>query len=233
MTSTIKILSTSALCTLLAGTAFAQSTDTTAGASGEKSPDTVTCAEIIAMDTALIPGALYFITGYGEGHQASGASMSDAGAASAGSEAEQGSTDEMNGSSSAGGNAVAETMANGVEGDTTAATSGSTDTGAGTDQAESDASDAQSAAPAAEMADSIEPQSSSEATDGAMSQDASGAASNTQAEVVRITGLYEIPIEEVVTFCGESPDMTAMDAVRQHAAGSSETTTDEASGTTN
>lgn len=51
--------------------------------------------------------------------------------------------------------------------------------------------------------------------DAMVSDTGSGSAGGSQAHVVRVTGLFEIPLADVVTVCGESSEMTVSDAVVQ------------------
>lgn len=72
MTHRRVVISTAAM--LLATTTLASAQDQSNGAqsSGQNTPDRVTCAQISSMDTATVPGILYFISGYSQGQRNSG-----------------------------------------------------------------------------------------------------------------------------------------------------------------
>lgn len=89
MTTLFKLTATAA-CILTASMASAQSgSDTASDTTGtDKTPDQVMCRDIVMMDTAMVPGTLYFIAGYHEGNDqamkggaegATGAAASDSG----------------------------------------------------------------------------------------------------------------------------------------------------------
>lgn len=205
-----KIAAMSAVCALYAGGALAQSQGAeSTGNMGNVDADQVTCADITVMDTQLIPGALYFVAGYGEGSRAasgddasaSQSDMAQGGGSEAGSasEPETGTTTETSTTGSAGG-----TMSSDSGSSTEPASGAESSNGADTGMAH------QSAAP--------NDTTSGGNTDADMAAEPGEDArmDGDQPSLVRVTGLFEIPVEEVVTFCGENQDMTVSDAVQQH-----------------
>lgn len=100
--STLFNLTATAACIVTAGMASAQSDDVTASGT-HKAADEVKCHEIVMMDTAVVPGTLYYIAGYHNGNQkamggetgASDASATDGSTAGASdTDASGGATDD-------------------------------------------------------------------------------------------------------------------------------------------
>lgn len=56
---------------------------------------------------------------------------------------------------------------------------------------------------------------------GSTAADSNGGASGDTMNVVRVTGMFEIPVEQVMVVSGQSPEMTAADAVEQNRESSS------------
>lgn len=204
MTFSTRLAAVAALCTLPAGAALAQTQEggMQQDAMGERSADQVTCADIVTMDSQLIPGVLYFVSGYQQAGMSGAAGMSGSGMP----EGASGSTD-------AGG----------------AATSGADASDAGQPADAAQTADANQSADADQMAEgesSMKPQGQGQETGTSAPADSPAAGSDDamqgdQPAVVRVTGLFEIPIAEVVTLCGESPEMSVSDAVEQQRTGSS------------
>ncbi len=185
-------------------------------AMGERSADQVTCADIVTMDSQLIPGVLYFVSGYQQASMTGSAGMSGSempggapgstevgGAATTGDDAP-----DAGQPADAGQSAEADQMTEGESSMPAQAEGQEAGTSAPADTTAADSTAADSTA-----ADSTAAGSTAAGSDGTMQGD--------QPAVVRVTGLFEIPIAEVVTLCGESPEMTVSDAVEQQRTGSS------------
>lgn len=165
----------------LAGAALAQDSanaSASASSSNAKSAADVTCAELSTMDTATVPGVLYFVAGYSEGERT----------------AKQGQQD--------------------LTSDSDAATEGSS---AETDTSSNGGS--QDATP-----------------DATTSTDASSGSNGSQVQIGRMTGYFDIPVEEVVIACEAEPDKRLGDVLteenqRQSATSSGATETDTGSDT--
>lgn len=180
MRFSVRLAAITAVCTLPATIALAQGQESgTSGNMGDRSPDQVTCADITAMDTRLVPGVLYYIAGYQEGSRA-GMAGAGGGQAAGGAESTSGTTSSASGSDTA------------MSGTDPSSTGGSPAT----------ASNGNAASPSSDAAGA--------ATGG------SGATSGGSMNVVRVTGMFEIPVEQVMVVCGQSPDMKASDAVEQN-----------------
>lgn len=163
--STLFKLTATAACIVTAGMASAQS-DQGADSQGDKSPDQVKCHEIVTMDTAVVPGTLYYIAGYRHGSDKAGAM--------------EGSTDAS------------------------ASDSGSTAT---------DATGTDTTGDAMDSGDTAQSDMSASDTDSAASDDAAAGSDDMQPQIVRVSGFYEIPVEEVMTVCAETPDRNVSDVV--------------------
>lgn len=130
---------------------------------GQATADRLTCAEIATMDTAVVPGTLYFIAGYREGQRASG--MDDPGGATG--LAGTGTGSEAGPSGRTG---VGSEPGTGTAPDTATAQTGTAQTG----------------------------------TEGA------GMGGH---QVGRMSGYFEIPVEQVMRICAEAPERTVSDVV--------------------
>ena len=157
---------------------------------GDRSSDQVTCADITAMDTRLVPGVLYYIAGYQEGSRA-GMAGAGGGQAAGGAESTSGTTSSASGSDTA------------MSGTDPSSTGGSP----------ANASNGNAASPSSDAAGAAT--GGSGATSGEQAS-ASGSGSGGSMNVVRVTGMFEIPVEQVMVVCGQSPDMKASDAVEQN-----------------
>ncbi len=245
LTFSIRIAAMTAICALPAGAALAQTQESEAGSMSERSADQITCADIVTMDSELIPGALYFVSGYQEGSQAGtgGAGMSGgvADTATGGSTATTGDQGGMSSNSTSEAASASGSGSDGGEGATTAtgdSTDATTSTGAAMpDSAGGTSADEPSGTTSATGAGmstgaaaegdagltggSTTATTAATASGGDMTGQTSGGTSQPgQPQVVRVTGLFEIPIADVVTLCGESPEMSVSDAVEQHRNGS-------------
>lgn len=131
-------------------------------AAEEGRADRITCADLIQMDSATVPGTLYFVAGYGQGRKDAGASMDGS-------------------SSSVAGAAVEGT------GGTTSEESASGDQAADQD---------------------------GDAATGSSSGTASAGTGGTP-KIRKISGFFEIPVEQITTICGETPDRSVSDVVEE------------------
>lgn len=158
---------------LAAVPAVAQNDMTGSAASGAGSTaDQMTCAELSRMDTAVVPGTLYFVAGYRRGQEDS-MNLTD--------RVQSGSSDTTG---------TDTTAATGADTTTT------TDSGATTDGTSDGSSESST------MTDN---------TDTEGTQDMS----NGTAQIGRLSGYFEIPVEQVMTVCGESPDRPVSDVVEE------------------
>lgn len=163
MTRSIGYLTTTA-CLMLATTGMAQTGTDQRSTDAARTADTITCADIITMDTAVVPGVLYFVAGFQEGNKA-------------------GTDDSASGSSGA----SSDSASNGT------ATSGST---------ESASSDTGAAA--------------SGTTESTAKTNESDTTSDEEMRVMRVSGLYEIPVEKIMMVCNDTPEGKVGDIVKQH-----------------
>lgn len=204
MAPKITIAASTAICALSASMAIAQSGSASDnGTANERSPDTVTCADITAMETALVPGTLYYIAGYKEG-SGSGTSMGESSAPTESAEA----------SEAASGDAAATTAADGSTVTSDANTSADSDT-------DETAADAMTSADGSQITSDANTSASTTGegeSDSSQAADTAGDQSGTpdgDVTIVRVSGMFEIPVEEVITVCTDSPEMTASDAIEQ------------------
>tara|TARA_B000000460_G_scaffold131053_1_gene92238 strand:+ start:11812 stop:12678 length:867 start_codon:yes stop_codon:yes gene_type:complete len=231
----IRIAATTAICALSANMALAQSESASKQTTGkEQSPDSVTCADITAMDTALVPGTLYYIAGYKKGSDA-GMSAGQGGGQSAAAGA-SGATGSASGDSSAttaaDGSTVtsdANTSANSAmdkpASDAATAADGSaitrdanTSANSGSSGAASDTTMATDSSATAAGADASASASGGGQSGGGMSADAGGSQAGSaggDVAIMRVSGMFEIPVEEVITACTDTPEMKAADAIEQ------------------
>lgn len=170
---------------LASAPALAQtSTDSTSGSmtsgsmSGQGGAD-ITCAELTAMDTAVVPGTLYYVAGYNRGQQDSMGGMQ--------------SGDSMTGGTTG-------TTSGGTAGTGTAGT-GTTGTGTSTDSTTSGST----------TSGSTTSGSTTSGTTGTGMSDGSGTGGT--AQIGRISGFFEIPVEAVMRVCGETPERNVSDVV--------------------
>lgn len=156
----------------------------------DRSAGDITCAEITALDTAQVPGMLYYIAGYDKGSQ-------DGQSAGSGESSQSDST-------KAGGNASA-----GGSGDTSQTqASGSNSGGSGSDDASAQSVDSGNESASGGSDDMSQSQSGS-------ANASTGSEASSQVNVVRVAGFYEIPIERTILACGQTPDKRAGDVVRE------------------
>ncbi|WP_284164769.1 HdeA/HdeB family chaperone [Frigidibacter sp. SD6-1] len=147
--------------------ALAQNDMTGSGASDAGSTaDKITCAELTRMDTAVVPGTLYFVAGYHRGQQDT---------MDLTQKVQDGLSDQSAAGSDAAGASQAETSTDGTEAGSSEATA---QTGEGT----------------------------------AAGQDDSAGTGQT-AQIGRMSGYFEIPVEKVMTVCGQSPERPVSDVV--------------------
>lgn len=203
----IRIAATTAICALSANMALAQSESAGKQTTGkEQSPDSVTCADITAMDTALVPGTLYYIAGYKKGSDA-GMSAGQGGGQSAAAGA-SGATGSASGDSSA------TTAADG----STVTSDANTSANSGSSGAASDTTMATDSSATAAGADASASASGGGQSGGGMSADAGGSQAGSaggDVAIMRVSGMFEIPVEEVITACTDTPEMKAADAIEQ------------------
>lgn len=180
-------------CSLGVGAYAQDSSSNSAPASQGKSAKDVTCAELSSMDTATVPGVLYFVAGYSEGERSarqSGMSSSNGGDASA-------STSEGSGDSS--------------ESSSTADSPTPSD------------AETSSATPDSAGADSSKTTSDSTASSGS---------TDTDVQIGRLTGYFNIPVQDVVIACESDPDRTISAILTEKNTGqSSDSTQSEADNT--
>lgn len=226
---------------------------------GHRTADTITCAEITAMDTAVVPDVLYFVAGYQEGNKAGmngagmngagmngaqnmdgspktmsdsasgGASGSDSGTGMNGDMADS-SADPADRAASASTAASVSTSETSAPDDATGETATSADTGkAGTQSGE--ATYETTTAGAAEYEAGTPAGSTQETgsatdemagdTDASAKTDMAGTSETgtdgDQMRIMRVAGLYRIPVTKILTICGDRPQDKVGDVVRQNA----------------
>lgn len=198
------LLASAAVLTTVAGNpAFAQdSTQSTGGA--QRGGDEITCREVTAMDTATVPGVLYFISGYS-------AARSDGMAGQ-----ESGSASNMNDTdvsgADAGSGAAAKSDAGGSNSSSAAGADSTTGTAAADAGSTSDATGSASDVSPASTGTSSSGSGSATADSSSGSSSASGKA-NPQIGMIR--GYFEVPVERVVVACKNAPDSRVSDIIRQ------------------
>lgn len=193
------LLATSAAI-LLATPAFAQDNGADKAQSTEaqvRSPRDVTCREITALDTATVPGVLYFISGFKEGERSGGGMQSSDASVSTGSGSNQ--TADAAGSANTG-----------SAGSTTA----TANSGNGTAQS----ADAGSASGAGSSTAGNTPQETTGATSGASTSADSGSSesdpgASSTARISSIHGYFDIPVEQTMIACNAEPDSKASDVI--------------------
>ena len=154
---------------------------------GQRTSDQLTCADIATMDTAVVPGTLYFIAGYQEGRgMGMGQSEGDAAITGATGTAATAGAADQSGSGQAG--ATTGTDAGGATG---LAGTGTATTG-------------------------------QDATGGSDSGATTGGAS-AQPQIAMVSGFFEIPVEQVMRVCAETPERSVSDVVREEGGQGSET----------
>lgn len=206
MTRLPKYLTTAA-CLLVGTSALAQTGAGHSGAGqtatdGARSADTITCADIVSMDSAVVPGVLYFVAGYRQGSQTG---MNATG--TTGTNGAQSMTDTGTGNSAS----TDSSASTGTTGDTSAsAMTGTTDQSADTSGAADTTMDSSAASGDSANSTMSDTGSASASADDAMN-------ANDQMRVMRVTGLYEIPVEKIMTVCKDTPDDNLGDVVRQNA----------------
>lgn len=163
---------------LIAGMPALAQNDTTGSTGGGSTADQMTCAELTRMDTAVVPGTLYFVAGYSRGQQDSMNLTQQVQSGSSGTDTSTTGTDT---STTASGGTDATGTGSATSADSSSATSG-TDTGS---------------------------------ADTAGTTDTSGGT----AQVASLSGYFEIPVESVMTVCGESPDRAVSDVVDEQRGG--------------
>ncbi|MBD8065624.1 hypothetical protein IC608_09060 [Devosia sp. PTR5] len=164
---------------LLASTAIVAAQDQNSAGQSDSTPDKITCAQISTMDTATVPGVLYFISGYSQGHRAGLAG-----------EVMNGETTELN----AGGNDVSSESSSSTSDSASTSDSSSTNSDSATTDGQASGSD-----------------SATTGSDSASSSSTDHAAGDSSAQVGKITGYFEIPVEQLILACGQSPDRSVSD----------------------
>lgn len=161
-------------------------------------PEQLTCADLVAMTPEQVPGTLYFVAGYMHGGNAETSAGSDM-TASGGADATTTPDAATDMSAGAGADAAA------------------------TDSAGADAGAAATTAPAADAqgadagATTDTPAAADMAADAPADTGATTPAPGMEfAEMVMVTGMFEIPLEGVMTLCTESPDMLISEVIEQH-----------------
>jgi hypothetical protein len=191
------------LALVLALPAGAQTSDGSAATGqdsmGQRNADQMTCADIATMDTAVVPGTLYFIAGYQQGRDSGMQEDSADVTGVTGTSATPGAADST-------GSGSAATGTTGT-GDTTAA--GSTGTTGSTDSTGGATSESGTAG-STETAGTTGQGTTGQGSGGSASSDASG-----QAQLAAISGFFEIPVEQVMRVCAESPERSVSDVVRE------------------
>lgn len=183
----------------------------------------VTCAEITAMDTATVPGVLYYISGYRAGQR-------DAGMAGATADAgDGGATGTAGESMSADAGAAAadeDTAAAGTDMSTTASTTPDAETGGMTDETAGADTDTAAADPGA--AGGADASGAPDDTDMAAAgteqtpSPAAGAGAGSggagQMQLGSIRGYFEIPVEQTLVACRDAPDSRVGDLMDEQGA---------------
>jgi hypothetical protein len=161
---------------------------------GQRTADQMTCADIATMDTAVVPGTLYFIAGYQQGRD---------------SGMQEGSADLTGVTGTSATTGAADTAGSGSSAPATTATGDSATAGGTGATGSTDSSG--SATPESGTAGSTE-------TAGTTGQGSEGSASSDtvgQPQVAAISGFFEIPVEQVMRVCADSPDRSVSDVVRE------------------
>jgi HdeA/HdeB family len=196
----------------------AAATGQAAGQGGGMDAAEITCREIVAMDTATVPGVLYFISGYRAGQQ----DAMQPGAI------QQGGM-QQGGMQQGGGAASADAGAAGGDGQTVGAGGAATDTAAAGSPSVGEGSDAMrqaNEAAAGNTAGAVTDMGGADAAGrpmqnqgtaaSAIGQEGGGmAGGGGQVQVSRVAGYFEIPVEQTIVACQQSMDQRASDVIEQ------------------
>jgi len=228
MSKIAKYMTTTA-CLFMATGALAQTSSEQGSTDGTKSADTIKCADIITMDTAVVPGVLYFVAGHQEGSKAGmnnaasdgSQTMSDTGTSDtmASDTTASGTDSGTSGSATAdsSGSLTTDTTGVGVTDTTGLGATGTTDSGAtGTTDTLATGTDTTTDT-ALDDATTDSATTDSTMTDSATAGATDGSDMGDQMRIMRVAGLYEIPVEEVMTVCNQTPDENVSDVVEQNA----------------
>ena len=201
MTRMLLLASAAVLTTAAANPALAQ--DSTQSPGAQRGGDEITCREITAMDTATVPGVLYFISGYS-------AARSDGMSGQAG-----GSASNMNDSGVSGADAGSGATASSDAGDSNSSSAAGADSTTGTAAADA-GNTSDTTGSTSQVPDSTG--TSSSGSGSATADNASGSTSasgKANPQIGMIRGYFEVPVERVVVACKNAPDSRASDVIRQ------------------
>ena len=166
-------------CSLSAGVYAQDNAANSGSSSAPKSAKDVTCAELSSMDTATVPGVLYFVAGYSEGERSAGQS--------------------------------------GMSGNGQSSDSDSSDSSAGSSGSDSSASDSTDTNTNASESSS---EAGSSGTDAMQSGDSSASAtSGANVQIGRLTGYFDIPVQDIVVACESDPDRTISEILTERNTG--------------
>lgn len=219
------------------------------GANMQREASDVTCRELTGMDTATVPGILYFISGYNAGSQkgmngqamnggqmnaGQGAGSADNNmAASGNSSGSSAATTNADNSSSTAGSAT-NNAAN--SSDASASTAGTTTS---TDLTNSGKSGSSGASASADNSDTSNTSASKSSTatdttsDNSAANGNAGAKTGTAGGTMRVSalrGYFDIPVEKTVVACRNAPDSRASDVIKQQGGSASGNASDGSSG---
>lgn len=169
--------------------------------SGERSARDVTCRELTALDTATVPGVLYFISGYREGERNSAMTGQQSSDSSGGGSSMNQSADASGSASGSGSGSGGSTTMN--QDATGATASGSSGSGSQTGNTTTGSGSADMAANSG---------SGAAATTG-------GTGTGGTAQISALRGYFDIPVEQTMVACRSAPDQRASDVLDQQRSG--------------
>jgi hypothetical protein len=205
MNKLLLLVSAATLIGSAAVPAVAQDSSASTQATGaQRGADEITCQEISTMDTATVPGVLYYISGYNVGREegmagaTGGTASNTTGTTTGGSDAGSGTTAQSGSTTS--GSATTDSTASadsGTAADTTASTTN---------------------APAADASGSgttADTSGSTTTADSSAAGSSSGTSATANPQVAMIRGYFQIPVENIVVACRNAPDSRASDVIKQ------------------
>lgn len=181
---------------MIAGAPAMAQTDTTGStASGaETRPDQITCAQLTQMDTAVVPGTLYFVAGY-----------------------DRGTSDSMNLSDPTGTATDLSTTTGTDTATSTTGTDSTSTTGTTTDLSTATGTDTATSTTGTDTtsATGTDTTASTTGTETASTTGTTGSDTGATPQVGRLSGFFEIPVETIVTACADAPERSVSDVVEE------------------
>ena len=202
-----KIFMASGSSLLIASTAFGQTISNLESMGPSKTAETLTCADIITLDTEVLPGVLYYVAGYQQGNKSNNDSST------------VGATQPLVGTGTASTGASDSTTSS-----TAANSSKTTEAGGSSSTAKFSDGAAEQTSTATEPVTHKEPGVTAEGiikknTGKTMNE----ADSDDRVQIANVAGLYNVPVEKILAACREEPQDKSSDVIKQNTKGTSST----------